>query len=186
MRKTSVIALVIGLAGLLAVSAASADTAEEINSNVNASLKLFERVKGGGSIIKKAAGLLVFPKVYKAGLGIGGEYGEGALRIGRKTVDYYSTTAASIGLQLGVQKKTIIVAFMDKRALKEFRKKSGWKVGVDASVAVIAVGAGGAIDSASINDPGARSMVPRSRPVVRHSRSPFSGFRARSSLELCT
>ncbi|GAG21010.1 unnamed protein product, partial [marine sediment metagenome] len=98
-------------------------------------------------------GVLVFPKVFKAGFGIGGEYGEGALRIKDKTVDYYNTTAASIGFQLGGQKKTIIIAFMQEDALKKFREASGWKVGVDASVAVIAIGAGGAIDTASINEP---------------------------------
>ena len=57
--------------------------------------------------------MLVFPKVYKAGIGIGGEYGEGALRVGGKTVDYYSTAAASIGFQLGAQAKSIIVLFTE-------------------------------------------------------------------------
>jgi len=61
---------------------------------------------------------LVFPSVIKAGVGIGGEYGEGALRIGGKTVDYYNTAAASIGFQLGAQSKRVIIVFMENEALK--------------------------------------------------------------------
>ena len=103
--------------------------------------------------MRTAKGVLVFPKVYKAGIGIGGEYGEGALRIGGKTVDYYNTVAASIGFQLGAQAKTIILVFMERDALKKFRASEGWEVGVDGSVAIIDIGAGGTIDSTSIKDP---------------------------------
>ena len=70
-----------------------------------------------------------------------------------KSVDYYSTAAASIGFQLGAQKKTIILAFMDKKALENFQNSMGWKIGADASVAVIAIGAGGSIDTSKLNQP---------------------------------
>ncbi|MFC1820881.1 hypothetical protein ACFLZG_07360, partial [Thermodesulfobacteriota bacterium] len=79
------------------------------------------------------------PSVIKAGFGIGGEYGEGALRISGKTVDYYSTAAASIGFQLGAQSKTIILIFLDKSALKKFRDSSGWEIGVDGSIVLVTV-----------------------------------------------
>ena len=94
-----------------------------------------------------------FPIAFKAGFVIGGEYGEGALRIGGKTVDYYSTVAGSWGLQIGGQKKTVILVFMQDEALKKFRAASGWKAGVDGSVALITVGAGEAIDTTNIKDP---------------------------------
>lgn len=145
--------LLVGFMCGIGINEAIAATAKEIDADVNASLKHFEDIGGAKEVIKKAEGILVFPKVFKAGFGIGGEYGEGALRIKGKTVDYYNTTAASIGFQFGGQKKTIIIAFMQNDALNKFREASGWKVGVDASVAVIAVGAGGAIDTASINEP---------------------------------
>ena len=45
--------------------------------------------------------MLVFPNVLKAGVGVGGEYGEGALLVGGKTGAYYNIAAASIGFQLG-------------------------------------------------------------------------------------
>lgn len=145
--------LVLSIVTLTVPNIAQAATAKQIDKDVDASLKLFRDVQGADGIIKRAKGILVFPKVYKAGIGLGGEYGEGALRINGKSVDYYSTAAASIGFQLGAQKKTIIIAFNEQGALDNFRNASGWKVGVDASVAVIAVGAGGAIDTANANKP---------------------------------
>lgn len=135
------------------ISGTLAWTAKEIDDGVKPSLAKLRNIDGGNAIIKKAAGLLVFPAVFKAGIGIGGEYGEGALLIRRKTVDYYSTAAASIGFQFGAQKKTIVIAFMDKDALKDFRNSDGWKIGVDASVTVVAVGADGSIDTAKTNKP---------------------------------
>ena len=95
----------------------------------------------------------MFPSVYKAGIGIGGEYGEGALLVGGKTVGYYSTAAASIGFQLGAQKKSIVIAFMTAGALADFRKSDGWKAGVDGSVALIEWGVGEDINTIDIKDP---------------------------------
>lgn len=128
-------------------------SAKDIDAGVEISLKTLRDIKGGGDVIDKAKGLLIFPGVFKAGIGIGGEYGEGALRIHGKTVDYYSTAAASIGFQLGGEKKSIIIVFMTDEALKNFRDSQGWKVGADASVAVIALGAGTQISSAVANKP---------------------------------
>ena len=145
--------IVFSLAFLSLTNEADALTAKEIDNGVKTALEKLKDIEGGNNVLRKAAGLLVFPSVLKIGIGLGGEYGEGALLIRRKTVGYYSTAAASIGLQLGAQQKTIIIAFMDKAALKEFRDSDGWKAGVDASIAVVAVGAGGAIDTANTNKP---------------------------------
>ena len=142
------------LTALLIPAAVMAADAREIDVSANVALEQFqEEVKGANQFLSKANGYLVFPKVVKAGLGIGGEYGEGALRIGGKNVAYYSTAAASIGLQLGVQTKSIIIVFLTKEALSKFRKSEGWEVGVDGSVALIKIGAGGSIDTTNIEDP---------------------------------
>ncbi len=133
---------------------AQAASAFEIESGVERTLERFyETVSDGKKLVKDAKGVLVFPSVLKAGIGLGGEYGEGALQINGKTVDYYSTAAASLGLQLGVQKKSIVLIFMQEGALKDFRASSGWKAGVDASVAIVKVGAGGAMDTSKLNEP---------------------------------
>ena len=131
-----------------------AATARELEVSVDVALeKFYEEVQGGKELISKAKGYLLFPRVIKAGLGIGGEHGQGALRIRGETVDYYSTTSGSVGLQLGVQQKSVLVVFMTKSSLKKFRSSSGWKVGVDGSVALVDVGAGGFIDTANIKAP---------------------------------
>ncbi len=139
---------------VLQSSESYAATSREINVSVDVTLKNFyKNVKGAKEYLKTAKGVLVFPSVYKAGFGIGGEYGEGALRIGGKTVEYYSTVAGSFGFQLGAQKKTLILVFTQKEALKSFRESNGWKAGVDGSVALVTVGIGGSIDTTNIKDP---------------------------------
>jgi lipid-binding SYLF domain-containing protein len=116
-------------------------------------LAAFMIIDGATSYLGIAKGVLVLPKVNKAGIGIGGEYGEGALRIGGRTVDYYSTAAASFGFQLGAQAKSIVLIFTNEEALKKFRDSEGWKVGVDGSVALVDIGVGKAVDTTNIKDP---------------------------------
>jgi lipid-binding SYLF domain-containing protein len=131
-----------------------AKTAKEIDANVEASLERFHKeVKGAEEFLKSAKGVLVLPGVIKGGLVIGGEYGEGALRIDGKTVDYYSTASASYGFQLGGQKKDIILVFMQEEALNKFRESSGWKAGVDGSVALVKIGAAASLDTTKMKEP---------------------------------
>ncbi len=140
--------------GLTAGTAAWAASGASIDADAAVTLDRFYReVSSGKQLVKDAKGVLVFPAVLKAGIGLGGEYGEGALRIKGKTVDYYSTAAASIGFQLGAQKKSIVIIFMQQEALDKFRSSSGWKAGVDASIAVVTVGAGGAMDTSKLKEP---------------------------------
>lgn len=101
---------------------AYAASAEEINIGVDEALQGFKKeVRGGTQFLGRAKGVLVFPSVIKAGFGIGGEYGEGALRVGGATVAYYNTAAASIGFQMGAQSKTVVLVFMTTKALSNFR-----------------------------------------------------------------
>ena len=75
------------------------------------------------------------------------------MQIGGKTVDYYSTMAASIGFQFGAQAKSIVLVFTKEDALKTFRKSDGWKAGVDGSVALINLGMGDSLDTINVEDP---------------------------------
>jgi len=141
------------IGGLLTPSAHS-ETAREIDISVNIALERFyENVQGAKEFGKVAKGLLIMPNVFKAGFIIGGEYGEGALRIEEKTVNYYNIAGGSFGLQIGAQKKDIIVAFMTEEALRKFRASSGWEAGVDGNIALINIGAGERIDTNTIKDP---------------------------------
>ncbi len=129
-------------------------TAAEIDAGVDAALERFRtEVTGGEEFLASAKGVLVFPRVIKAGFGIGGEYGEGALRIGGETADYYSTAAASFGFQIGAQSRTLLFVFMENEALAQFRDSRGWEVGVDGSVALINLGAGRDLTTTNIRDP---------------------------------
>ena len=126
----------------------------EIERKVDDTLQRFYRHIGSGrELASKAVAVLVFPNVVKAGFGIGGEYGEGALRVAGKTAGYYSTASASIGFQIGLQGRSVVILFMTKSALRNFRARDGWEVGVDGSVTLINVGAAGQFDTNNIADP---------------------------------
>jgi lipid-binding SYLF domain-containing protein len=127
-------AMVIGLV-TAPPSISDAATAAEIDTSVKASLKqCFANVAGCKAVGEKAQGILIFPEITQAAVGIGGAYGEGALLIDGKTVGYYSLTAGSIGLQLGAQKFSQAMMFMTEEALAEFRASSGWEAGAGAGV----------------------------------------------------
>lgn len=131
-----------------------AETAKEIDVSVSVALERFHKEVEGAEVFAKAAkGMLVLPNVIKAGFFIGGEYGEGALLVGGKTVDYYSIAAGSVGLQIGAQKKNLIIAFMTDKALDKFRKSSGWEAGVDGNIALIDSGGGKSVDTTTIKAP---------------------------------
>ena len=141
-------------AAMVFTSSALAASADEINSRSDEALQAFkQQVDGADVFLGQAAGYLVFPKVYKVGIGVGAESGEGVLRVGGQTVAYYRTTSGSVGLQLGAQAKSIVIAFMTREALDKFRKSEGWKVGVDGSVALVDIGVGKTIDSQNVKDP---------------------------------
>jgi lipid-binding SYLF domain-containing protein len=131
-----------------------AATAAEIDVGARATMeKLYLRVRSGYDLASRAAGILVFPQVVKAGMGIGGEYGEGVLLVRGRPTAYYNTVSASIGFQLGAQARSVVIMFMTQEALDSFRRKQGWKVGVDGSVTLVTIGAGGAIDTNTLNRP---------------------------------
>lgn len=125
-----------------------------IDSGVDATMnKLYTTVQGSRELVRKARGILVFPSVYSAAFIVGGQYGEGALRVGGRTVGYYSTVTGSLGFQAGAQSKAVIYLFMTDDALRKFRNSSGWTAGADASVAVLKVGANGTIDTTTATQP---------------------------------
>jgi lipid-binding SYLF domain-containing protein len=131
-----------------------AKTAREIDVNVEVAIERFyKQVKGAKEFVKASKGMLVMPNVIKGAFIIGGEYGEGALRVGGKSVDYYNTIAGSIGFQIGGQAKDIFLLFMTDEALKNFRASSGWEAGVDGNVALITIGAGERADTTTSKDP---------------------------------
>jgi lipid-binding SYLF domain-containing protein len=155
MRLARALPLLLVLIGsLTCLSAQGAQEKREIDTAVNNALpQLYREAPGSRDLAKKAQGVLVFPDVYKAAIGVGGEYGKGALRVGGKTAGYYSIASGSLGLQLGAQARSIVFMFMTRQALADFRNSSGWQAGATAGVAVVKKGAGGSVDTKQINSP---------------------------------
>ena len=126
--------------GLLA-TVSYAKTKGEINASAKAAMSRFKKdVKGANEYLKVAKGVLVMPSVTKAGFILGGQYGQGALQIGGKTVDYYSLAAGSVGFQIGAEAYDLIIIFTTAEALKKFRASDGWEAGADAEVTLIDAG----------------------------------------------
>jgi lipid-binding SYLF domain-containing protein len=131
-------------------ASASAADAKEIDADVDLALKEFqEKITGTDEFLKTAKGVLIFPAVYKAGFIGGAEYGEGALRVNGKTVGYYNVIGLSFGLQIGVQKTSLILMFMKDAVLEKFRSSSGFELGAT----LITVGARGSLDTTKLAEP---------------------------------
>lgn len=126
----------------------------EIDASVDGALsRLYGTVKGSRELLLKARAVLVFPEVIGAGFGIGGQYGKGALRAGGRSVGYFSTTAGSLGFQVGAQSRAVFYAFMTQGSYERFRRSSGWAAGADGTVALVKMGANGTIDTTTAVNP---------------------------------
>ena len=159
MDKRSFLAL--GLSGLITAACSStsnsgdaASKRSSIDISVDSALtNLHAQVPGSRELTTKAKGVLVFPSVMSAGLGIGGSYGQGALRVGGKSVGYYSTTGAAVGFLAGADSKAVFLLFMTQQALDKFVASSGWTAGADASVTMAKAGATASIDTQTAQQP---------------------------------
>jgi len=80
------------------------------------------------AISKKAKAVLVFPKVIKAGLIVGGSYGEGVLMKGSQVDGYYNTVSGSWGWQAGAESYAYAVFLMNDKALDISTKSDGWSI----------------------------------------------------------
>ena len=136
--KAFLLGLVLALTGSLAAAAERGESAAQLSKDSLAALNtLYARVPAAKALGAKAVAILVFPKVTKAGLVIGGQYGEGALLKGGKAVVFYNTTGASYGLQAGVQTYGYALFLMNDKAVKSLDATQGFEVGVGPSVVVM-------------------------------------------------
>jgi lipid-binding SYLF domain-containing protein len=148
----TVVSVAVGALLLSAVSFSA--TKDEIDARVKHTLMQFEQLNPANpDLVARAKGILVFPRVTKAGAGVAGEFGEGALRVNGHNVGYYSLSSASVGLTLGVAKHDEIIMFMTQEALDKFKSTKGWAVGADTGIAVMSKGAGGNYDTKTLQRP---------------------------------
>lgn len=148
---STVVLLFAGPAAFAAEEGKSAAAA--LSRDSHAALKdLYARVPLAKTLGPKAYAILVFPDVVKAGLIVGGQYGEGALIKGGKTIGYYNTGGASYGLQAGAQKYGYALFFMNERALGQINKAEGFEVGVGPSVVVVDQGMAAQTTTTTLDD----------------------------------
>ncbi|MCF6272843.1 MAG: lipid-binding SYLF domain-containing protein [Rhodobacteraceae bacterium] len=144
----------LALAGCAAGSGKITGTASQIDIHVRDALEeMYQTFPGSREFAQRATGMLVIPNVTKAGLFLGGSYGEGALLIGDATVDYYSFASASFGLLIGAQQSRQVLFFMTPEVLRDFRVSDGFELGVDAEFAVQEEGARIGMTSTTSNKP---------------------------------
>lgn len=134
----------------LSISASKAELDAEIKVALD---ELYKHSAVAKELTKKAKGILVFPNILKAGFIVGASYGEGALIINNKKVQYYNNIGGSVGYQIGAEKRSMVYLFLEDTALANFKSSDGWNGGGDASIAVAVWGAGGEITTESIKDP---------------------------------
>jgi lipid-binding SYLF domain-containing protein len=148
---------IVALAVILAINTvapAQADDKAMIDANTDRALSwLRDNGNGVDELLEQAAGVLVFPDVVRMGFGVGGEFGEGSLLVDGETVDYYATAGKTFGLEPDTQFKAEVIFFMTEDALRDFRERRGWKVGVHGAVPLVSTGAGGQLDASQVNDP---------------------------------
>jgi lipid-binding SYLF domain-containing protein len=126
----------------------------EIDAGVHATLQSFYAQNSGHhELINKAAAVLVFPHITKAGVGVGGLHGEGALLVNGKIAKYFEVSGASLGATLGVAEHSEVIVFMTKEARENFQRSKGWTIGADAGVAVASKGVGVEYDMATLRRP---------------------------------
>jgi lipid-binding SYLF domain-containing protein len=132
---------------------AGKSAAADLRSSANASLnQLYASVPLAKSLGPKALAVLVFPKVTKAGLGVGGQYGEGVLLQKGKAVAYYNTAGASFGLQAGAQQYSYALFFMNAQALGQLDKAEGFEVGIGPTVVVVDEGMAKSLTTTTMKD----------------------------------
>lgn len=153
LKKYTGMLFVLALLSAISPLSVHADTGAEIDREVDIALqKLYASSSIAVELSKLAKGTLVYPNVIKAGLVVGGQYGEGALRVNGKTIGYFNTVAASYGLQASAQSFGYAMIFMTDDALNYLKNSEGWEIGVDPSVVVVDKGIAKSLTTTSAKD----------------------------------
>ena len=148
--------LIVGLGGAMGCANQSGHHVHEGNvESLEASAKasyseLLEGNDAAKLLAEDAVGVLVFPKILKAGLTFGGQYGEGVLLQGDEALSYHNSVSASFGLQAGVQTFGYALIFTNEKALNYVRESSGWEIGIGPSLVIADRGIGKSLTSTTV------------------------------------
>jgi lipid-binding SYLF domain-containing protein len=137
LRSLAIAAVLAAGAAFALPQHAAAASAAELNRDSQAALnQLYASNPGAKDLGKKMVAVLVFPAIVKAGLGVGGQFGEGVLYRGGKPTAYYNNAGASVGLQAGGQKYSYALFFLSEETLKYLDKSEGFEIGIGPSVVI--------------------------------------------------
>ena len=117
---------------------AHAATAAQLNADGKAALsRLYAQSDRARRYSRDAKGILVFPKIVKAGFMVGAQTGDGVLLSGDRATGFYNISAGSFGLQAGAQSFSYAMFFMNDEALDYLAKSKGWAFGSGPSIVVL-------------------------------------------------
>jgi lipid-binding SYLF domain-containing protein len=152
-RRTISVAVAVIMVGFNALipTVVQAASKSEIDRSVNQSLTtLYKRTPDAKALANKAVAVLVFPSIVKGGFIIGGQFGDGALRRGGKTVGYYRSLAMSYGFQAGVQAFGYVLFFMDEASVQYLNNSAGWEIGTGPTLVVLDAGFGKVLSTTTL------------------------------------
>lgn len=149
--KLVIITLILAIVALPLLTYAASRA--EIDRDSNAALrKLYDSTPSALMLAQQAKGILVFPSIVKGGFIVGGQLGDGALRVGGKTAGYYRSLAVSYGLQAGIQSFGYVLFFMNDSALNYLAKSNGWEIGVGPSIVIVDTGVARSLTTTTLKD----------------------------------
>ena len=123
---------------VLFAASTGAQTAAELSKRSRRALNLLCANNSTAAKLRRSTvGILVFPDIVKAGFIFGAQHGEGTLFEHGRAVRFYRTTAASYGLQAGIQKFGYAMFFMNQGDLNYLRQSNGWEFGSGPSIVIV-------------------------------------------------
>jgi lipid-binding SYLF domain-containing protein len=142
--------ITVGLNVLIPALSLGASKSEIDRSATQALTTLYKNTPGAKTLADKAVAVLIFPSIVKGGFIIAGQFGDGALRKGGKTVAYYRSLAASYGFQAGAQAFGYVLFFMDEGSVEYLDRSGGWELGTGPSLVVLDTGFGKALSTTTL------------------------------------
>jgi len=147
-----IVVIMLGFNALIPTSSlAQSSRASEIDRSATQALTtLYKSRPGAKALGDKAVAVLIFPNIVKGGFIIAGQFGDGALRRGGKTIAYYRSLAASYGFQAGAQAFGYVLFFMDEGSVEYLDRSGGWELGTEPSLVVLDTGFGKALSTTTL------------------------------------
>jgi lipid-binding SYLF domain-containing protein len=147
--KTSIALAAAGLSFAIGAAAHAAETDSELIADANRAIAMFEKEDPGmKALLERAPGYVVFPKIGKAGLGIGGAHGDGVVYQQGKPIGKAEVTQVTVGAQAGAQKYGEVIVFETQANLAKFTEG---KFAFSGNVSAVAVKSGASANARFTN-----------------------------------